>query len=145
VPAYAPGTIVRLNTGQRAAVCHAFADDPCRPNVLILGDNEDQSAPTPTIADTRPAAARRSQPGRPTRRGAPAGIREAGDIPKEGSRVDLKGRANLWITHAQDSSVEVDNFYPAYPGEFDLMLGSANPIERSAPASPNQRPEADAA
>jgi len=33
VPAYAPGSIVRLSDGQRAVVTEWFPDDPCRPTV----------------------------------------------------------------------------------------------------------------
>jgi HD-GYP domain-containing protein (c-di-GMP phosphodiesterase class II) len=38
VPAYAPGTIVRLSTGQQAVVMEWFPEDPCRPTVQLIGD-----------------------------------------------------------------------------------------------------------
>lgn len=40
VPAYAPGTFVRLNNGRRALVTEWFPHDPCRPNLQILADGE---------------------------------------------------------------------------------------------------------
>jgi hypothetical protein len=38
VPAYAPGTIVRLSTGRQAVVMEWFPEDPCRPTVQLIGD-----------------------------------------------------------------------------------------------------------
>lgn len=38
VPAYAPGSIVRLSDGRHAVVVDWFADDPCRPTVCIIND-----------------------------------------------------------------------------------------------------------
>jgi HD-GYP domain-containing protein (c-di-GMP phosphodiesterase class II) len=38
MPAYAPGTIVELNSGVRGLVTEWFPDDPCRPCVQELGD-----------------------------------------------------------------------------------------------------------
>jgi HD-GYP domain-containing protein (c-di-GMP phosphodiesterase class II) len=38
VPAYAPGSMVTLNTGERAVVVQAFSDEPCRPMVRVIGD-----------------------------------------------------------------------------------------------------------
>jgi HD-GYP domain-containing protein (c-di-GMP phosphodiesterase class II) len=35
-PAYAPGSIVQLSTGQQAVVGQWFPDDPCRPTVYLL-------------------------------------------------------------------------------------------------------------
>lgn len=40
VPAYAPGTLVRLSNGQTAVVTQWFPDDPCRPTVSTVGDIE---------------------------------------------------------------------------------------------------------
>jgi hypothetical protein len=39
VPAYAPGTIVRLSTGAQAVVAEWFPDDPCRPTVQTIPDS----------------------------------------------------------------------------------------------------------
>lgn len=38
VPAYAPGTIVRLSNGRTGVVADWFPEDPCRPDVLEIGD-----------------------------------------------------------------------------------------------------------
>lgn len=38
VPAYAPGTIVRLSNGRTGVVADWFPEDPCRPDVQELGD-----------------------------------------------------------------------------------------------------------
>jgi HD-GYP domain-containing protein (c-di-GMP phosphodiesterase class II) len=38
VPAYAPGTIVRLSNGEQAAIVETFGDDPCRPVVRTIKD-----------------------------------------------------------------------------------------------------------
>lgn len=38
VPAYAPGTIVKLSNGQTCVVTDWFPEDPCRPDVQELGD-----------------------------------------------------------------------------------------------------------
>jgi HD-GYP domain-containing protein (c-di-GMP phosphodiesterase class II) len=37
-PAYAPGSMVRLSTGEDAVVVECFADHPCRPSVRTIGD-----------------------------------------------------------------------------------------------------------
>jgi response regulator RpfG family c-di-GMP phosphodiesterase len=42
VPAYAPGSIVRLNTGQQVAVVQWHPESPCQPTVQILGEALDQ-------------------------------------------------------------------------------------------------------
>ncbi len=130
VPAYAPGIMVRLNTGQRAAVCNWFADDPCRPSVIVLGmDDGDEPA--------SPVARRAAEIGNQVRAGhlahTPAS-RIAGDLPREGDRLDLKSRPDLFVTHAEGVLVADDNFYPSYPGEFDLNLGGSKPFDRPARA-----------
>jgi hypothetical protein len=38
IPAYAPGTLVRLNTGEHAVVTEWYPDDPCRPTVHTIPD-----------------------------------------------------------------------------------------------------------
>ena len=38
VPAYAPGSIVGLSTGERAVIVQCRSDDPCRPAVQVIGD-----------------------------------------------------------------------------------------------------------
>jgi HD-GYP domain-containing protein (c-di-GMP phosphodiesterase class II) len=38
VPAYAPGSMVMLSTGERAVVGETFPSDPCRPVVHVIGD-----------------------------------------------------------------------------------------------------------
>ncbi len=40
VPPFAPGTIVRLNSGDHAVVCNWDASEPCRPVVKLLNDPE---------------------------------------------------------------------------------------------------------
>jgi HD-GYP domain-containing protein (c-di-GMP phosphodiesterase class II) len=37
-PAYAPGTLVTLSTGQHALIAEWYPGDPCRPTVQIVGD-----------------------------------------------------------------------------------------------------------
>lgn len=44
VPAYAPGTIVTLSDGRRAAVARWSPEAPCRPRVLILDERDAQRA-----------------------------------------------------------------------------------------------------
>ncbi len=41
VPPFAPGTIVRLSTGDDAVVCNWDARDPCRPVVRLIGDADE--------------------------------------------------------------------------------------------------------
>jgi HD-GYP domain-containing protein (c-di-GMP phosphodiesterase class II) len=139
VPAYAPGTVVTLNTGQSAAVGNWFADDPCRPSVLMLED-EGVAGASPR---TSPVAARAMSLGDGVRAAHLANTPNArfgGDTPRPGDRLDLKSRPDLWITHAQGQPVESDNFYPQYPGEFDLALGGNKPFDR--PALPMEQTEA---
>ena len=38
VPAYPPGTMVRLNSGDRGAVIQWHPDEPCRPTVQLMGE-----------------------------------------------------------------------------------------------------------
>lgn len=141
VPAYAPGIMVRLNTGQRAAVCNWFADDPCRPSVIVLGSEDGE-------ASDSPVARRATEIGNQVRAEhlahTPA-ARIAGDRPRDGDRVDLKSRPDLTITHAEGVLVADDNFYPSYPGEFDLNLGGSKPFDRPARAIAERITEANAA
>ncbi len=44
VPPFAPGTIVRLNSGDHAVVCNWDASEPCRPVVKLLDDPENLGA-----------------------------------------------------------------------------------------------------
>jgi len=53
VPAYSPGSIVRLNDGNRAVVIAWQAIDPCRPTVAVLPPTDDELAAfTTDDADT---------------------------------------------------------------------------------------------
>jgi HD-GYP domain-containing protein (c-di-GMP phosphodiesterase class II) len=144
VPAFAPGTMVTLNTGQFAAVCNWFSDDPCRPSVLMLdGETETQQSasitpptrPAPSIAPAlaNPIVKRAIALGdnvRAAHLANPPHTHIGGDTPKPGDRVNLKSCPDLWITHAQGEPVEADCFYPQYPGEFDLALGGSRPFDR---------------
>jgi HD-GYP domain-containing protein (c-di-GMP phosphodiesterase class II) len=48
-PAYAPGTLVRLSTGEQAVVTDWYPNDPCRPAVQVVGDGLDPAAPAPAV------------------------------------------------------------------------------------------------
>lgn len=91
VPAYAPGTQVRLSNGLAAVVVAWFPENPCRPTVQTIGD----------LA----AAAVDGEP-------------------HEGQRYVLRSEPNLHIVEAEGEDVRADNFYPRFPGEFDLQLAT---------------------
>jgi HD-GYP domain-containing protein (c-di-GMP phosphodiesterase class II) len=99
VPAYAPGTLVRLNTGERCVVTEWFADDPCRPNVQVVGELESASTA------------------------------------RERVRFALAHDATRWIAEAEGQDVSADNFYPDYPGQFDLRLAERALFNSAAKAS----------
>jgi len=102
-PAYAPGSLVTLNTGERCVVTEWFADDPCRPNVQVV---EDLANPAPE---------------------------------EERVRFALGREPDRCIAHAEGQDVAADNFYPDFPGQFDIRLaeralfnGAARATERPA-------------
>lgn len=86
-PAYPPGTIVRLSSGDRCAVVAWSPGDPCRPTVAPIGEAEGS--------------------------GALAGEEVV-------HRIVLSERRDLTIVEVDGQDVRQDNFYPSFPGEFDL-------------------------
>lgn len=88
-PAYAPGTLVALSTGERGVVTDWFPEDPCRPNVQLVDE------------DRREAI-----------------------LGKDGQPVivNLRSELHLSIAQSEGHDVTADNFYPAFPGQFDLKL-----------------------
>lgn len=98
VPAYAPGSLVRLSTGQRAVVTAWHPSDPCRPTVWTIGD-----------------------------------LREIPDrLPADSQELCLRDEPNLFIVEAEGQDVSADNFYPSWPGEFDLRLAGRTFFNRAA-------------
>lgn len=51
VPAYAPGSIVRLSNGVRGVVIDWNASDPCRPVVVEIGESDDDMTPPDVDAE----------------------------------------------------------------------------------------------
>ncbi|MCA9294454.1 MAG: HD domain-containing protein [Phycisphaerales bacterium] len=86
-PAYPPGTIVRLSSGDRCAVVAWAPGDPCRPTVAPIGE---------------------------------LGESWDGGGEEATHRIVLAERRDLRIVEVDGQDVREDNFYPTYPGEFDL-------------------------
>lgn len=89
-PPYAPGSIVRLSNGSRGVVSEWFANDPCRPAVQKISDDDDALA--------------------------------ASNQDEESERFVLSERPGLTIVEAEGVDVSDDNFYPSFPGQFDLRI-----------------------
>lgn len=96
VPAFAPGSLVTLNSGQRCVVTGWDPARPCRPSVCPLWAGPDG----------------------PTRLGREQSI-SLPNVPL-GEPIDLTDRRDLSIVEAEGVNVTKDLFEPRTPGEFDL-------------------------
>lgn len=121
-PAFAPGSIVRLSDGRRAAVAEWRPTNPCAPVVEILGEPD---------------------------RGWESRAAERIDLQKPNTP-----RIVAIETDEGDVDVSKDLFYPAFPGDFDLIriarvlenravevaAATQPPKAKATPAAPVARP-----
>ena len=115
VPAYAPGSIVRLSDGRDAVVCNWRHDDPCRPRVLpIEGLN----------------AAIGSED-------AEEQILDGQDVPP--NAIDLSASPDLHIARAEGFDVTEENFLLPEASAFDLKRADRERINRAQSLEASQQ------
>ncbi|MGD1914876.1 MAG: HD-GYP domain-containing protein [Phycisphaerales bacterium] len=107
VPAYAPGSVVRLNDGRDAVVCNWRPDDPCRPRVLPI---EGLSAAIDSDDDAEQ-------------------ILDGHEMPA--NAIDLSASPALYIARAEGFDVSDDNFLLPEASAFDLKKADRDRINRA--------------
>jgi len=96
VPAYAPGSVVELTTGQRAVVCDWRPEDPCRPRVLPIDD----------LGPALDAGPER------------IGVLDSFELPE--GVIDLALTPGVRVARAEGHDVLEENFLPPFEGAFDV-------------------------
>ena len=103
VPAFAPGSIVRLTDGRMCVVTGWNPLQPCCPTVSVLPKSLEEA-----IASSTPSLLRNEDP--------------------LGEEIDLSDRRDLRVVSVDGHDVTDDQFEPMNPSEFDLRMSYSTPI-----------------
>ncbi len=103
VPAFPPGSIVRLSDGRTCVVTGWNPAQPCSPTVSVLPKSLEEA-----IASATPAILKGEDP--------------------LGEEIDLADRRELRIISIDGHDVTTDRFEPATASEFDLRMSYPTPI-----------------